>query len=221
MTAQDDFLDAMVRHRIETLRVARGIAQRSHLILDRTESRLRAAVRDRLRGHTGLTTPRRVLRLNRVLEQIRKIRGRAHGAISKMWTTEMNRLALTEPKLVDGILKTTMPVRFKTKLPTKELLRSIVKTRPFEGAVLKEWSKKFRASDMARIEGQIRIGLVQGETSKQIARRITGTVRLRGRNGVTEITRRGASAIVETATTGMTNQARREYAPAVVEACLV
>ena len=52
---------------------------------------------------------------------------------------------------------------------------------------------------------------MQGEGSSTIARRVVGTRSLRGRDGVTQITRRQTEAITRTATIHFSNSARQEF----------
>lgn len=210
-TSNEAFFDAMLRHQIGLLRMSKGLGRRVRELLDASEADLRAAIRNRLRGQTGLTTSANVQRLQRLLEEIRKIRGQAHRDVAALFQKELRKLAAAEAAFIDGIFKTVIPVRVSTTLPAPELLRSIVTVRPFEGKILREWAQDIRRADIARIEAQIRIGLVQGESIPDIARRITGTVRLRGQDGVTQITRRDAEGLARTATNAIANQSRREY----------
>ena len=113
--------------------------------------------------------------------------------------------------MTDNILKASMPVQLETQLPATALLTSIVTQRPFEGRTLRQWARSIANTDLRRIEDQIRIGLTQGESSQAIARRVVGSARLRGRDGVTQLTRRNAEAITRTAITAITNQAKREF----------
>jgi SPP1 gp7 family putative phage head morphogenesis protein len=86
-----------------------------------------------------------------------------------------------------------------------------VTSKPFEGRVLKEWADDLKRADLARIEQSLKIGLVQGESANQIARRVIGTKKVLGRDGVTQITRHQMAAIVRTAVIHVSNQAKREF----------
>ena len=210
-TANDEFLDAMLRHQVGLERTSKGLGRRVRELLDASESDLKRAIRRRLRNHTGLETPASVRRLQRLLDEVKKIRGESHAEVAALLHEEMIRLAALEPAIVDGILKTVVPVVLDTAMPAAPMLRSIVTTRPFEGKVLKEWARDIARADLARIESQIRIGMVQGESIPQISRRIVGKASLRGRDGVTQIARRNAEALARTATNHVANEARREY----------
>jgi len=201
----------MIRHQVGLLRFDRSVARKVKELLDASESDLRRVVRDRLRGQTGLETPAQVHRLQQLLKDVRKIRGKSHAEVAVLFQNEMVKLALAEPAFVAAITETVVPVVISTTLPAPELLRSIVTTRPFEGKVMRQWSKNLAQADLARIEAQIQIGLVQGDSIPEISRRIVGSVNLRGRNGVTEVTRRQAEAIARTATNAIASRARAEF----------
>lgn len=64
---------------------------------------------------------------------------------------------------------------------------------------------------MSKIEDQIKIGMVQGEGSEQLARRVVGSFELAGVDGVTEVTRRNAAAITRTAVNAIMNAVNRDF----------
>ncbi len=209
MTANEEFMDAMIRHQVGILRVAGSIRNDILAILDATDADVRRQITEARR--IGFESPASVQRLNKLLREIATIRGGAWGLVSSTWNNQMIELALREPVIVDGILKTTMPVDLDTTLPSQRRLRDIVRSQPFEGKTLRQWAKDVERADIARIDDQIKIGLTQGETLPAIARRVVGRVRLRGRDGVLEISRRQAAGITRTATNAVANFSRREY----------
>lgn len=203
----------MIRHQIGLLRMSKGLGFRVRKLLDESEKDLRNTIRNKLRRlrDRNLTTPASVKRLQLILKEVRKVREEAHIKVAALFDKEMKALVLAEPKFVAGIMQTVVPVVLDPILPPPELLRSIVKTRPFVGKTMRQWANSVRRADLDRIESQIKIGLTQGESIPEISRRITGTVSLRGRNGITEITRRNAEALARTATNAIANQSRREF----------
>lgn len=210
-TSTELFLDALIRHQIGLLRFAGGTRNTVFGLLDATEKDIRAAIRNRLRGKTGLETPAAVRRLERLLQEIRQIRTTAWNQVDEALEQSLLELAAAEPGFVDRAFKTVLPVTVETQLPSAQRLRAIVRTFPFQGEVLREHLKRIRSRDLERIEGQIRIGLVQGESIPTISRRVVGSVALRGANGVTEITRRQAETLVRTATNAIAAEATREW----------
>jgi hypothetical protein len=211
LTAQEQWFDANIRHQIGLLRTVPTVRNQLFRILDATEADLRHRIADRLRHHTGTTRPADVVRLQRLLDEVKAVRSTAWRDAKKVWVAEMEALAVAEPVFMDGLLKTVMPVQLETSLPGAAMMRSIVTEVPFEGRLLKEWANSIEATDIRRIQDQIRIGMVQGESIPSISRRVVGTVNLRGANGATAVTRRHAEGLVRTSTNHIANQARQRY----------
>jgi len=110
------------------------------------------------------------------------------------------------------VLNDNLDVLVDYRMPSAQLLRSIVRAQPMQGRVLRDWMKQFEAGDRRRMMEQIRIGLVQGESVRNISRRIFGTSRLQGRDGARQITRRGADILARTTTNAILNKARTAFA---------
>ena len=180
-------------------------------LLNATELDLANQIIKRLAGSEERTLSQNSRRLDLLLKSIKATRIKAWNKIDKEWFSQLIELAKLEPEFLAGALSTVSPVVMNSVLPSSTLLKSIVTTRPFLGKVLRQWSNKIAIDDITRINDQINIGLVQGESSKQIARRVVGTARLKGSDGVTEITRRNAAAITRTAVIAISNQAKREF----------
>jgi hypothetical protein len=180
-------------------------------LLDRTEADLKKQIKRA--GKMGLDSPARVQRLNKLLASLKATRAKAWKEVDALWFEEMNALAVSEPGFFDRTIAAAVPgVELGTVLPATSDLKQIVKSQPFMGKTLRQWSDNVRAVDISRIEDQIKIGLVQGESVQQISRRVVGTARLNGRDGVTQITRRNAAAITRTVVSGVAAEARKSYA---------
>src|SRR5690606_13557130 len=82
---------------------------------------------------------------------------------------------------------------------TAEQAYSAAMSRPFQGRLLREWAAGIEANRMARIRDAVRIGYVSNETIPQIVRRIRGTRAWQYKDGLLEIDRRHAEAVVRTA----------------------
>ncbi len=210
-TFNEVFFDSVIRHQIGLMRLSGSIRKRVWALLDATEQDMSDKVRSRLLGRRGLNTPADVLRMQRLIKVLRGTRINAWKQVTALWVKEMQLLAQAEPGFIDGLLKNSVPVILGTVIPQTSFLKAIVTSKPFEGKTMLQWANSIARSDLARIEQSIRIGMVQGETGPQIARRIVGSKRLRGVNGTTEITRRHAAAITRTAVNGIANHAKRLY----------
>jgi len=208
-TANEQFLDAMVRHQIGLMRFSGSVRNEIFGLLDATEADIVREIRARIKP--GGITPANVQRLKALEVVIRGIRGGAWKDVSKVWGTEFRNLAVQNPQFVANAIQTVLPVTVALNMPAPELLRALVVTKPFEGKTMREWSRSIAQSDLNRIMDQVKIGMVQGESNQAIARRVVGTKALGGRNGTTEVSRRGAESITRTATNHFSNQANRAF----------
>lgn len=210
-TANVRWFDANVRHQIGLIRVGGGIKSKVWELLDATETDVRRAIAERLRHYSGTFRPADKARLKKLVEEIALIRGTAWKDVRQLWREEMNALVIAEPRFMDALLKGVVPVQLQTTLPVPAVLRALVVAKPFEGKTLAGWAANVNRADVQRINSQIQIGLVQGESLPDITRRVVGTVRLKGVDGVTQIARQQAEAITRTAVNHFANQSRQLY----------
>ena len=210
-TVNEQFFDALVRHQVGLIRLSGELKRKVHRLLDSTEADIATRIRRGLAQSAGMNTPADVRRLQTTLKAVRATRLKAWEQITPEWIEDLREVARDEVQFLNVAVNSVVPVTINTILPSTQLLGSIVTHRPFEGRVMSEWASHLRRADINRIEGQIRIGLVQGESSPNIARRVVGTGRLRGRDGITELTRRQVETVTRTAVNSFTNQAKREF----------
>lgn len=212
-TFNEELLAAMVRHQIGILRYSGGVRNRIWALLDESEADLRRQITARS-DKAGTEGVRRLAALAALLEGLRERRLESWRQVRREWFREMREFAKAEPIFLDSVIQTILPVEIGTEIPSATDLRNIVSSTPFEGRVFREWVDDVQRSDLRRIEDQIKIGLVQGETGPELARRVVGRASLRGRDGVTNITRRHAASITRTAVAAIGAEGRRRYAEA-------
>lgn len=201
----DLWLDAMIRHQIGLLRLSGSVRNDVLALLDATEKDIKEQIVNRL------ARSRSVRSQEALIKAIAAIRSESWKKSAQVWREEMLALVQAEPAYLATAVATVSPVVLDTVVPAVDTLRSLVTNHPFEGQTLREWSNQIARQDLARIEQQIRIGVVQGEPTEEIARRVVGSVSQRGKDGVTEITRRQATAITRTAVNSYANAAKRLF----------
>lgn len=212
ISVQDQIADAIQRHSVGVQRVAARTRNLVLKVLDDSEPALRMRILDKLRKHTGGFSIQNEMRIQSLFRSVRKIRGRAFKKAWPLLRDELASIAAAEPRFMEGILRTVSPTKLgKMNIPSGRGLQALANKRPFQGRVLRQWASQIRQGDLRRIQDQIRIGLAQGEKAVQVARRITGTVALRGANGVTQITRAQATTLTKTAATHYSNTSRRQF----------
>ena len=209
-TTNQLWFDAILRHRIYAMRVGGSIRNKVNAILDATEADIARRIRDALRGDVKYT-PARLARAQAALKKVRIIRSAAWAKSNDVLSQDLVDFMRHEGEYFGAALETVAPVVLDTVLPSTNLLKSLVKAKPFEGRTLKEWASTLQKADLRRIEDQVKIGLVRGEDSDAIARRIVGTAALKGRDGIVQITRNNAESVARTAVNAFSNTAHEEF----------
>jgi len=210
-SVNEELFNALVRHQVYLMRLSKGVRMKIAALLDATEADIAEKIKARLSGvKVGLQSPGDARRLQTLLRIVRNIRVKAWEKVDEVWVKELVDIAKAEAVSFDATVKTVVPVQLTTVLPPARTLKALVTSNPFEGRTLRDWAKSIQAEDLRRIEGAIRVGVLQGQTTQQIASRVVGSARLAGVDGVTEITRRNAEAITRTAINHVANAARAE-----------
>jgi SPP1 gp7 family putative phage head morphogenesis protein len=204
VTFNQQYFDATLRHQIDLLRYGAGVARRVNAILDETRADLKKQVERRLGKHTGFDSAS-VKRLQELERAIDQRRSGAWNDINVQWKRTAIDVALEEPLFVAGTLTSVLPVELDLVMPSDATLRSLATSRPFQGRNLKEWADSARRSDLTRIYQQIRIGMVQGEGARDIARRVFGE------RGAMSITANQAEAVTRTVVNHVSNVAQQEF----------
>lgn len=214
-TSNEELRDALVRHQVGLLRVSGALRNAIVELLNGTEEELTATLLKALDTLAGqpMSAARRA-RLEKLLGEIKKIRSEAHDRAYRLWREEMREVAAHEVAFMNGAVQAAAPVILELIAVDPDFLRVLVDTHPFEGRVLKDWADKIASADIDRITQQVRLGLVQGETARQIAARVVGTAARKGANGVTEIARRDAASLTRTAVNAFANEARAAFSAA-------
>lgn len=206
-TYNEEVRDALIRHQIGLMRLVAGISKQTIERLDATEPLMKDFIQRTLRD--GMDVNAKAVK--RLEKKIAELRGKAFDDVFDIWNEELINLALAEPAFIANAAQASVGVVLGLSLPEESLLRAIVTKQPFQGKLLRDWAKTIEASDLGRISDQIKIGLVQGDSVPDIARRVVGTVQLKGTDGVTQITRRAANGITRTAVNHVSNRAKREF----------
>jgi SPP1 gp7 family putative phage head morphogenesis protein len=126
-----------------------------------------------------------------------------------MTSTDLIAFGKQETAFTTSLIETAIPVEISANLPAASMMRSIVHSRPFNGDTLTGWFKNLSRSTSAKVDRELRIGMMQGETTGQIVQRIRGKGRGTGVGGVINQTRRGTEAVVRSATNHVGTQARQ------------
>lgn len=209
MAVNDDILDAQVSHAIGLQRLGTGILRKILRLLNRTDADLEDQIRQRLSGVEpgSVEAEFTIERLKLLLEGIRRTNAAVYDQIQVLLMKEALGLAEYEAEYQARVIAEHVPVRLDVALPTAEQLTAIVQKRPFQGRLLREWAKGLEEGRTQKVHDAVRIGMVEGETVDQIVRRVRGTKAMDYKDGVLEIGRRDAEAVVRTAVNHIANGA--------------
>lgn len=200
-TANEELLDATVRHQINLLRFSDRMAADAVKLLDASDRELVALLQTEL-------TEVAEARLNAMLIEIRRLRAAAILAVDAEARPDLQGLAPVEATWEAGAMGAAIPVELALATPSPAALRAVV-AGPINGIPLQGWWERLAAADAQRIEQQLRLGILQGETNDQIVRRIRGTRAAGYSDGVLAITRRDAETVVRTAANHVSTGARQ------------
>lgn len=213
-TANETIRDAFIRHQIGMIRASGSLSRDIIKLLEESEAELRKAIDERLAGivergaEMGPTTTQRLLEMEAQLRAILEI---PHREINETISGFLGDLAEREPTFIKNVLEDALPVIVNLGVPPAAVLRELITYTPLDGKVLNDWLIKFEADHLENIMDEVRRGITQGETNRQIARRIFGTQAADGADGARIRTMRGAQTLARTLTNGVGNHARQAF----------
>jgi SPP1 gp7 family putative phage head morphogenesis protein len=203
-TANEILMDASVRHQIGLQRLSTATVRKILALLARVEEDI---VSRMLRTSDGTVSQ---LRLQKMLEAIREINAEGYAKIRSETTTELRALASYEADYQAESIARAIPIQLDIVKPSASQLYAAVNARPFQGRFLRDWYRQLEEGAQSRLRGAIQMGWVEGETIGQMVRRVRGTRAAQYKDGVLEMSRRGAEGMVRTAVNHTATVARNE-----------
>lgn len=215
MTINEDILDRYVRHLHWLERYKTGETTRIVALLDKADKDLVQRIEDRLDriGRGDILSKAETERLKALLKEIRDAKAEASIAVYDEARQALEEFAAYEAdfkaKAIEGAVVAAQGTVDLSR-PSASQLRAVVTARPFQGRLLREWYENLGETQGRRITDAIRIGITQGQTNDEIVRRIRGTRALRFKDGILEMGRRDAAAVVRTAVAHVANKASEQ-----------
>lgn len=210
-TANDKIVDAAISHQIGLQRYGTGVVRRVMALLNRVDADLFAQLVIALEKMPPESFT--VQRLDQLLVEVNRLNAEAYKAAGEELDKALLELAGYEASYQHKMLQSVLPAQVAEALtlatvPANQAYAAAM-ARPFQGKLLREALKDVEAAKAIRIRDAIRMGFVEGETISQMVRRIRGTRALGYADGLMEIDRRGAEALVRTAVNHTANYARQ------------
>lgn len=212
-TVNERLADAEVAHAISLQRFSNGVVRRMIALLNRVDKDLFTQLMTAIeRMPPGSFT---VQRLDQLLLSVQAINAQAYAALRRDLDAELLAFAEYEANFQYQLLTTVIPADVQAVFPinavSAQQVHAAAMARPFQGKLLSELTRDMEAARMTRVRDAIRIGFVEGETIDQMIRRVRGTRTNGYADGLLEIDRRGAEAIVRTAVNHTSNYTRQAF----------
>lgn len=198
--ANERLQDAAVGHQVDLQQYSNGVVRRIIATLNRVDADLAAALQAVLdRDGSSLT----VERIEGLLQSVRALNASAYAAIGVEIASDLRELAAHEAgyqlRLFQSVVPAQVQVSVGIAAVNVEQVYAAAMSLPFQGRLLREWSASIASDRMARIRDAVRMGFVEQQPVADIVRRIRGTRAKGYSDGIIEIDRRHAEAVVRTA----------------------
>lgn len=206
VTANESLLDQSISHQIGLYRFSTATIRKIIALLNRADDDIVKQIMKYDPTEVKGEASRK--RLQKLLDAVRDVNAEAYASLTKQLDDELKGLAGYEGEYQAAMIASATVVRVDVVTPTSSQLWAAVNARPFQGRFLKDWYAGLEAGAQARLRDAIRIGFTEGETIDQIVRRVRGTAAQQYRDGILEVSRRGAETLVRTAVNHTANAAR-------------
>lgn len=204
-TVNELLADAAVSRAVDLSQYANHVVRRIIATLNRSDGELAARLTVALEQLPASAFT--VERLETLLASVRLLNAAAYDAVGAELTAEMRGLVEAEATWQARTMAAALPPQVQASVGVAavnaEQAYAAALARPFQGRLLAEWAKSIEADRMTRIRDAVRQGYVQQETVAEIVRRIRGTRANGYADGLLEIDRRSAEAVVRTAVSHM------------------
>lgn len=206
-TANERLLDASTLHAVRLERLKNGIVRRMIAQLNRVDGDLVLELQKQLERMPASAGS--VERIDQMLQSVIELNAEAFAAIRGALDGELKELAAYEVGFQQDLFNKLLPVQVSFNTVNPVQVYAAAMARPFQGVLLKEALSNVEADKAIKIRNAVRMGFIEGQTTQEIVRRIKGTRALNYADGLLDISRRNATAVVRTAVAHTADYARR------------
>lgn len=191
-------LNESVLHRIALSRYSTATVRKVLAQLNRTDADLVERI---LRADNEGRDPRQ---LERLLDEVRALQADGWTVVRSRLTEDLEALAIAERDFAARMVRFGQGAQglgLATNIPATGQVVAAVNARPFQGRFLRDWLAEAEAGAAKRVRETLRQGFIEGRSVSDLVKQVRGTRALGYRDGVLEVSRRGAEAMVRTAIT--------------------
>jgi len=121
---------------------------------------------------------------------------------------DMDDFALLESKWELSAMQNAAPIKLDFILPSPETLKAIIAEKPMQGALVTDWFDDLSKRAAKSVNREITMGIVNGNSTEEIVRRIKGTKAANYGDGILNRDRREIRALVRTSVGHVSNNTR-------------
>lgn len=211
-TVNETLLDEAVHHAVDIHAYSNGVVRRLLALLNRTDARLFAQLQEAL----GTMDPESftVQRLDLLLQSVRALNIDVYRQFEQSLTADLQGFSGAEATYHAQLFRAAMPVQLDVASVSQEQVYAAAMSRPMQGRLLREWAQSLESGRATRIRDTLRQGYVEGKTTAQLVTELRGTRAKQYQDGIIEIDRRHAEAVIRTAISHTASAARDQFTQA-------
>lgn len=208
--AIDTLADRYRQHAINLLRFDAGLRRKVLAILAVLEKQLVGQLQADGLGESPLTAFGRQ-RIENLLAQVQQTIDASYNEVNTTVSGQLAPLSEVENRFLAKAFGQAMSTSLLTDALTGEQLATIARDTLIRGAPSIEWWSR-QATDLGnRFADQMRQGLAAGETNADLIRRVRGSRANGFRDGMMQLTRRDADALVRSSVQAVANETRTRF----------
>ena len=186
-----------LRHQVALQKHSNSVVARIIAVLNRADRSIFAELTERLErmGPESFS----VERLESMLTSVRALNTAAYGQIDRELRTELRDFVGYETAYQNQMLVAHVPVQVSVAAVSADAVYAAAVARPFQGVMLRDVWQELGDKKMRQVRQAIAQGFVESKTTDQIIRELRGTRAKGFSDGLIEVSRRDAEAVVRTA----------------------
>lgn len=196
-TANELLLDESIRHQLQLSSYSNTVVRKVIAVLNRSDDRLFAELTVALGGMDANSFT--VERLRALLFSIAAVSSSAYAQVGRVLEAELRDFVEYEAAYQRLALVSVLPVQVSVAAIDVGAVVAAAFSRPFQGVLLREVWPDLDATKMKKIRQAIAQGFAESKTTDQIIRELRGTKARGFSDGLINVTRRDAEAVVRTA----------------------
>lgn len=191
----NEFLDQFIRHNIYTQRLGAANGNMFDAYLRRADRVIRDVLSD-----AGDVSSQKLMK--RIIRELKVQLSPIYSGYGQELTSGLEELAVSEAEWTEKAL--SRGVSATVRVPASAQVISAALARPMQfgntAVILKDLIKGFTDSEVTKVQGVVRSGFFEGQTTSQMVQRIRGTKAANFNDGILATTQRSARLIAKTST---------------------